>query len=63
MLRYDDLKTITINSLPEFIKIIENLPLNSYYRGEDKEYPSQNSSALRRYTGGWKSKNHSHLLI
>ncbi len=56
MLRYDDLKTITINSLPEFIKIIENLPLNSYYRGEDKEYPSQNSSALRRYTGGWKSK-------
>lgn len=56
MLKYDDLKTITINSLSEFIKIIEKLPQNSYYRGEDKEYLFQTSSALRTYTGEWESK-------
>lgn len=56
MLKYDDLKTIKINSLSEYIKEIEALPSTCYYRGEDKDYFSQTSTALRRYTGSWKSK-------
>lgn len=55
MLKYDDSEIITINSVSEFIKEIESLP-TSYYRGEDKNYFSQTSTALRRYTGSWKSQ-------
>ena len=46
---------IEINSLTDYIREIEKISSQLYFRGEDSAYSTQTSCAFRRYTGSWQS--------
>ncbi len=46
---------IEINSLTDYIREIEKIPSQSYFRGEDKNYSEQRACAFRKYTGFFNS--------
>ena len=46
---------VTIKSLSDYIKQIDNLEPKVFFRGESKEYNSQIASAFRPYWGTFRS--------